>query len=63
MHSMQWYACRERSESVWNYEEDTVSNDDENDGFRRAHESRRLLARRAARDSLQYLDCDKSDVM
>ncbi len=25
--------------SVCNYEEDTVSNDDENDGFRRAHES------------------------
>ncbi len=23
--------------SVCNYEEDTVSNDDENDGFRRAH--------------------------
>ncbi len=39
VHSMQWYACRERSGSVCNYEEDTVSNDDENDGFRRAHES------------------------
>ncbi len=33
---MQWYACRERPGSVCNYEEDTVSNDDENDGFRTA---------------------------
>ncbi len=38
------YACRERSGSVCNYEENTVSNDDENDGFRRAHESRRALS-------------------
>ncbi len=39
VHSMQWYACRQRLVSVCNYEEDTVSNDDENDGFRRAHDS------------------------
>ncbi len=39
VHSMQWYACQERSRSGCNYEEDTVSNDDENDGFRKAHES------------------------
>ncbi len=34
MHSMQWYACQERFKKVGgNYEEDTVSNDDENDGI------------------------------
>ncbi len=44
-----------------NYEEDTVRNDDENDGFKRAHESPEGLFS-SARDSLQYLHCDKSDV-
>ncbi len=32
MHSMQGHACRERSGSVCNYEEDPVSNDDEDEG-------------------------------
>ncbi len=39
VHSMQWYACRERRGSVCKYEEDTVSNDDENDRLKGAHES------------------------
>ncbi len=33
MHGREWPG------SVCNYKEDTVSNDDENGGFRRAHES------------------------
>ncbi len=60
---MQWVACRKWPGSVCKYEEDTLSNDDENDGFKRAHESPKgSLARRAARESLQYLHSDKSDV-
>ncbi len=38
VHSMQWYACRERPGNVYNYEEDTVRNDDENNRFKKAHE-------------------------
>ncbi len=43
--------CMSRTaRSGCNYEEDTVSNDDKNDKFKRAHES------------LQYRYCDKGDV-
>ncbi len=63
VHSMQWYACRQRPGSVCNYEEDTVSKDDENDRFKRAHEiPKGFLAPQAARDSLQYRDSDMGDV-